>query len=335
MSVPQAGPVKRTGQPMPAHVRQDILFYYAKGKSVEETLAAMQQGAAKEHGCGAAQDQTGISRRSIERVRAQWKKNGSAEPKVQRTRMPTLTPAQAEAITAFVDSQKRGYRLEKLVRFLHFCFPDRIFATSTVFNWLKYMGLTRKKGTVTPAQQCPHQIDQFWNLMQALNVRARDIVWADEMGIRVDRDIQLIFGYSVQGKKFRVTEKLGKGKRFDVLASMSVDGLLNATFYHKGTVQWSTFVAWCTEETFPEMNRLGKTVFVLDNCQVRGPSPAQSRLDRSRLRVYAPALHRFTTLSRTRLSGSRSSMGSESFSWPRTGPKATLLRISSAQVCDN
>ena len=170
--------------------------------------------------------------------------------------------------------------------------------------------------------------------MQALNVRARDIVWADEMGIRVDRDIQLIFGYNVQGKQFRVTEKLGKGKRFDVLASMSVDGLLNATFYHKGTVQWSTFVAWCTEETFPEMNRLGKTVFVLDNCQVRGPSPAQSRLDRSRLRVYAPALHRFTTLSRTRLSGSRSSMGSESFSWPRTGPKATLLRISSAQVCD-
>ena len=77
---------------MPANVRQDILFYYAKGKSVEETLAAMQQDSAKGHGLGAAQDQTGISRRSIERVRAQWKKNGSAEPKVQKRRMPTLIP---------------------------------------------------------------------------------------------------------------------------------------------------------------------------------------------------------------------------------------------------
>jgi len=319
---------------MPANVRQDILFYYAKGKSVEETLAAMQQDSAKGHGFGAAQDQTGISRRSIERVRAQWKKNGSAEPKVQKRRMPTLIPAQAEAITAFVDGQKRGYRIETLVQFLHFCFPDHIFAPSTVCNWLKYMGLTRKKGAVTPAQQCPHRIDQFWNLMQALKVRARDIVWADEMGIRVDRDIQLIFGYSVQGKTFRVTEKLGKGKRYDVLASMSVDGLLNATFYHKGTVQWSTFVTWCIDKTFPEMKRLSKTVFVIDNCQVRGPSPAQCRIDRLSLRFYAPALHRFTTLSPTRLSGLRSSMGSESFSWRRTGPKATPLKIFSAQVCD-
>ena len=261
---------------MPTSVRQDILLYKARGLSTRETHAAMQQDAAKGHGFGAAQGDQGVSLRSIQRVYERMDKHGIAVPKVQRKRAPTFSGPEGDAIRKWVERQTKGYFLDQLLEWFNVAFPHRVVGKSTMCRWIKYQGLTRKKGTVKPLQQSQHRIDQFWNLLQAKGVRVQDCAWMDEMGFLSGQAMRCVYGYSAQGKKFRASEKLGKGRRYDVLACMSQQGLVACDFYTGGTVQWKTFVDYCTESVFPAMNQQGKSVFIADNCAVRTCSMLRS-----------------------------------------------------------
>lgn len=139
---------------------------------------------------------------------------------MQRKRAPTFSGPEGDAIRKWVEKQTKGYFLDQLVDWFHVAFLHRVVDKSTMCRWVKYQGLTRKKGTVKPLQQSQHRIDQFWNLLQANGVRAHHCAWMDEMGFLSGQDMRCVYGYSAQGKKFRVTEKLGKGRRYDMLTCM-------------------------------------------------------------------------------------------------------------------
>jgi len=148
------GPRKRrTGKPIDASVRQDILLYFAQGFSVTKTLELMRKDSVKRH--GVLLFYRGPSLRTIERCRAQFKRFRRATPADRLERVPTFTYVQGAAIMEWVNCQSDGYSLQDVISWFHFTFPHRVVGSNTMCRWLQYMGFTRKKRTNTAAQILP------------------------------------------------------------------------------------------------------------------------------------------------------------------------------------
>ena len=178
---------------MSAHQRQDILMYNANGFTAKQTRDAMLLDARRLHGF----QLHGVpSLRSIQRVRGRHAKHGATAPIQRRARQPTMTPVQAEAIREWVELQNDGWQLVELQDYFSFRFqPQRVPSVATFSRWLAHLGLTRKKESVTPAQQSQHEIDSFWNRMRSDGIVPEEIVWMDEMGFD-GRDFLCCYGWS-------------------------------------------------------------------------------------------------------------------------------------------
>lgn len=246
---------------MPAAIseqqRQDILLYQAKGFTTKQTRDAMVLDAGRVHGCAL---HNVPSLRSIRRIRVRYAKHGGTGPIRQRGRQPTMTPEQAEAIREWVELQNDGYQLAELQDYFAFRFQQhRVPDISTISRWLTYLGLTRKKESVTPAQQCQREIDSFWNRMRSDGVLPEEIAWMDEMGFD-GRDFLCCYGWSERGRRFETCKRLGRGRRYEALVAMSTDGVVSAELYSEGTIQWCNFADFCVETLFPDMLRHDKKV---------------------------------------------------------------------------
>jgi hypothetical protein len=130
---------------------------------------------------------------------------------------------------------------------------------STFSRWLKYLGLNRKKESVIPAQQCQHKIDVFWNGMSSDDILPDEIVWMDEMGFD-GRDFLCCYGWSERGKRFETCKRLGRGRRYEALVAMSIDGLVSAELYSGGMIQWGNFADFSIGTLFPDMISQDKKV---------------------------------------------------------------------------
>ena len=210
------------------------------------------------------------STRTISRVRRRFRLTGNSDAKVGHGGPGiSLSAPQIKSLRRWCrapDGQKRGTRL----RFARDWF-ERTYNTyvhiATVCRWLKLLAQTRKKGTRVAKQQDPNQVAAFWDRCQNLAVDPWQTAWYDECGFDF-RDFQMLYGYGPEGERVYTIEKLGRGERIYCLATISLGGMVDVGFYHRGSITYEVFEDRCLYHIAPRMRRLGLKWLIMDNASI-------------------------------------------------------------------
>jgi hypothetical protein len=57
---------------------------------------------------------------------------------------------------------------------------------------------------------------------------------------------------------FETCKRLGRGRRYDALIAMSINGLVSTELYAGGTIQWGNFADFSIGTLFPDMIKQSK-----------------------------------------------------------------------------
>ena len=102
------------------------------------------------------------------------------------------------------------------------------------------------------------------------------IAWMDEMGFD-GRDFLCRYGWAERGMRFETWKRLGRGRRYDALVAMSIDGLVSTELYAGGTIQWGNFADFSIGTLLPDMIKQRKKVMSPPWCIAMRCSPRRWR----------------------------------------------------------
>lgn len=144
---------------------------------------------------------------------------------------------------------------------------------STVCRALKYLRLTRKRKTKAAYRKyAPANLQRISDFEAWQTERdARRIVFVDEMGIRA-ADAETNYARSQAGEKAVVpgaSDQTGeRGIKWNFLAAMTVDGVLDCSYVKTGSVNAATFENWVDNMLIPSIRQAypdGGVSVVMDN----------------------------------------------------------------------
>ncbi|ACO68211.1 hypothetical protein MICPUN_64987 [Micromonas commoda] len=180
---------------------------------------------------------------------------------------------------------------------------------STVCRALKYLRLTRKRKTkaayrkYAPANLLRIKDYEAWQSERD----ARRIVFVDEMGIRA-ADAETNYARSQAGHKAVVPgashETGERGIKWNFLAAMTVDGVLDCSFMKTGSINGQTFENWVAITLIPTILQAypdGGVSVVMDNAsfhrsRILTPMFAHHDMELMFLPAYSPEFNPIETL---------------------------------------
>lgn len=263
------------GRVLSGVTRRAICHVAQRGLSAVETRRALHDSV-----CLSPQDKQVPSLQAIFRVRARFRKTGSALARVRRFRQPDWTVEELQLAQGFVGAVKEsGWQLRLLQMHL-FRRSSRhpVKSLRQISRLVRdVMRCTSKVITVVAAQQDPVKVAHYWQDLSDAGIQPEHIVFYDESG-RCEKDLDVDTGWAAEGAQVRARRKLsGKGTRVECLATICSEGLLCVRFMSKGTIQWRNFRRHILRHVLPKMNPwpLLRSVLV---CPPEPPHPVYLRV---------------------------------------------------------
>lgn len=208
-----------------------------------------------------------VSKRTVQRYVERFEQTGSVSRYVKKNGPDRLLSEFDEAVLVQVVLDKPGVYLNELQQTL--AATSQVQAdTSTIWRTLRRLGFTHKKIKHLPMQRSDEARVEFMAEICAYDPSM--FVWLDETGCDKRNGVRE-YGYALRGMTPRDYTFKSWGKRYNSIASMSVDGLEDV-YITEGNVNGESFLEYVRRSLLPTLMPFDglnpKSVVIMDNASI-------------------------------------------------------------------